>query len=335
MRLGIIYLTFLTLFSCSPKRIDQDYFTVQRVIAGNTLELVNGYHVKLIGIGKDAINRDYLNSLRGKKIKFQFDSRSPFKRLIAGANDKSFFAYATDANGQCVNSELLKKGAPLVIHPYLNDSLFTFIAYSGDREPTPNRNNNQPEPESTFGSRPENILADLIEACDYYSPTTRNFAVKNAGRSPGEYNIGQVISIYDAIRPPNWKYVNDPRSMEFFAKASQTINDTNLTGDCDDFAILMYSLIEAIGGKCRITFAWNENFGHAFTEVDISGLGKSEISRAISRRFNDYKVGNLNYRSDSEGEWLNLDWWAAYPGGEYMDYDQYVIFYPSEDRYSN
>ena len=113
------------------------------------------------------------------------------------------------------------------------------------------------------------------------NPITRNFAVELASKSLGSYNVGQIAYIYDYIYK-NWKYVSDPTGKEYFSKASETI-ENNLSGDCDDFAILLSSCIEAIGGNTRITFAQNSTGGHAYTEVRISQ--NEEESKELSQLY--------------------------------------------------
>ncbi|MBK7572688.1 MAG: transglutaminase domain-containing protein [Bacteroidetes bacterium] len=122
------------------------------------------------------------------------------------------------------------------------------------------------------------------------------------------------------MRPPKWKYVEDPRKNEYYSSASNTLTKTGLTGDCDDFAILMYSLITAIGGEARISFAWKKipdsdtYFGHAFTEVDIVTIPPETLVNTMIARFGEFNIDKINYDHDDKGVWLNLDWWAAYPG---------------------
>ena len=69
----------------------------------------------------------------------------------------------------------------------------------------------------------------INEAMDINNPITRSFSVQLASEYPGEYNLAQVCNIYDYIRN-NWKYVNDPRGLEYFEKASITIQN-GLSGD--------------------------------------------------------------------------------------------------------
>lgn len=177
---------------------------------------------------------------------------------------------------------------------------------------------------------------DLIsEAMDFENLVVRNLAAEIASeREEGEFNIRQVCEIYSYVRK-NWKYVNDPKGKEFFSSASNTIS-VNFKGDCDDFAILLASMIRAIGGEVRTSFAFNEKSGHAFTEVFLKDAPKKvreEIEKYYRKYFmqnlNKNTIGSIGYReAENGGIWLNLDWLSSYVGGVYFDYDRCDIFYP-------
>jgi hypothetical protein len=120
--------------------------------------------------------------------------------------------------------------------------------------------------------------------------------------------------------------------------------DNNLTGDCDDFAILIATAIESIGGRTRINFAFNDTTreGHAFTEVYFEDDPQELYNRInyhyqgiLESLFDMPKVDKINYRADRlKGYWLNLDYSSKYPGGSYFDYNRCTIFYPKENYYT-
>lgn len=164
----------------------------------------------------------------------------------------------------------------------------------------------------------------LVEACNYSNSSLRNNAVSIAGRNAGSYNLGQICDIFDYCYN-NWKYVNDPKGSEIIEYASNSITN-GLNGDCDDFAVLVCSMILSIGGEARINYAYGKDGGHAFTEVNI---GKTEIEEYISKRYkNVYDHSGIWTRTDKDGNnWLNLDWFAKHPGGKYFDYTHGTTFY--------
>ena len=127
----------------------------------------------------------------------------------------------------------------------------------------------------------ESTVDEIIKAADYTNPTTRDFAVKIAARydwSEGRYNLAQVVSIYEYLYD-NWKYVSDPYGIDYFSPASRTI-DLGLSGDCDDFAILMAAVIKAIGGTPRLTVAYGSEGNHMYTEVY---MGNEEHAKKIAK----------------------------------------------------
>ncbi len=185
-----------------------------------------------------------------------------------------------------------------------------------------------------YWSNPENkSLLQLVQACDYMNPNVRNTAVKIAGKYQGEYNIAQVCAIFDNCYK-SWHYVNDPEGKEYHAKASESIKN-GYNGDCDDFAILICSMILSIGGDARINFVYGPSFAHAFTEVNISKFDNSEVREFISKQYDLGSDKTLWYREGEDGKWLNLDWQASFPGGDYLNYSNGTAFYVKSKKMYN
>lgn len=158
------------------------------------------------------------------------------------------------------------------------------------------------------------IKKKIIAACDYRDNVVRSKAAEIASQTEGNFNIGQVCDIFDYCYD-NWKYVNDPYKGGLYQKASNTIQN-GLTGDCDDFAILMASLMLAVGGDARVNVAYMSDSGHAYTELNVGKTDMTVFANYIRARYGF--SGNIWYRTDSNGNnWLNLDWQARHPGGEY------------------
>ncbi len=188
--------------------------------------------------------------------------------------------------------------------------------------PGPEKSPQKPKPISTTPEIAKRISNSI-------NPTDREirfFGVTAAGESPGPYNIGQVCEIWYRVKE-NWKYVNDPRGFEYFAPAAETFWTHG--GDCDDFAIFLSSLIEAIGGRTRIILTQD----HAYCEVYIGDTQKKvdkiihniaqiDFDRNLQR---DHK---FHWHKDSAGYWLNLDWSADYPGGPFSQADRLIVVYP-------
>ena len=167
-------------------------------------------------------------------------------------------------------------------------------------------------------------MQELILSCDYKDKLVRNTAVALAGHSPGEFNLGQICDIFDYCYA-NWKYVSDPVTGDYFSSASETLVN-NLGGDCDDFAILVCSLILSIGGEARINFAYGDNAAHAFTEVNIGYTDKEKIANYLYARYGT-EISLWEHKDNQGNYWLNLDWQAQHPGGKYWKYNHGTSFY--------
>jgi hypothetical protein len=165
-------------------------------------------------------------------------------------------------------------------------------------------------------------MKDLIVACDYDNPTVRNNSVALVALSPGNFNLGQICDIFDLCYS-NWSYVNDPVTLNYCAKASETLKN-GLNGDCDDFAILLCSMILSVGGEARISYTYDDTSGHAFTEVNI---GKTNINQVKQYLIDRYDNTEIHYKKDQDGNlWLNLDWQGQYPGSKYWEYNSGTCF---------
>jgi PKD repeat protein len=181
----------------------------------------------------------------------------------------------------------------------------------------------------------ESITVDEVKKEINLKLNVGNQAVKDKGRSltveySGDRTIRQICSVYDYM-VGNWSYVPDTRGIEEFQYSNKSLEygkgKYSGQGDCDDFSILLASLIESIGGTSRIILAYGPMGGHAYTEVY---LGKAEgtdndADRMIKWLRNHYKVPEINAHTDLDtGEvWLNLDWWkepggAKHPGGPFF-----------------
>jgi len=168
---------------------------------------------------------------------------------------------------------------------------------------------------------------ELVNACNYTNSIVRNNAVSIAGQSAGTYNLGQICDVFDNCYN-NWKYVNDPKGSEVIEYASNTLSN-GFNGDCDDFAVLVCSMILSIGGEARINFAYGANGGHAFTEVNIGNTNTDDIENYISKRYKSvYSNDGIWSRTDEDNtKWINLDWFAKHPGGKYFEYNHGTTFY--------
>jgi hypothetical protein len=163
----------------------------------------------------------------------------------------------------------------------------------------------------------------LAAALSPMDPVTRNAAVKFAARTEGPFHVEQVAEVWAGVRK-DWRYVNDPQGREYFATATESIQNGYI-GDCDDFAVTLASMVIAIGGKARVVLMEGPEGGHAYAEACVQGE-PSKVAAALTKhyknKFRRYLTGaipkTISYRASTECPiWLNLDWSAAVPGGPY------------------
>lgn len=337
-------------FSGCSRSLTGDSFTVSGIEDGNTLRLVNGYRAVLLGIAPTKESESALQSYTNKDVWFVFDSSAEVEDFN-GLNQK-FYAYVFDRNpklgGSSINAVLLREGiSPLNASPLLVDSLelyekITQNINGGNSivkpvEPVPVPNNREEDRGVVFSEyvyEPyEGSWSDTPAvfdwACDFRSPCTRDFAASIAKRSPGPFNVGQICEIYRYLRE-KWSYVNDPKGEDYYVRASESIaSNARFTGDCDDFAILMASCMMAVGGKARITFSFKPDNGHAFAEVDISSFDYDEVESTICRYFSGVK----SLSTKENRKWLNLDWSASHPGGDYYAGSRTEIYEFENDKW--
>jgi PKD repeat protein len=165
---------------------------------------------------------------------------------------------------------------------------------------------------------------------------------------PGERTINQICSIYEHM-VGNWSYKSDIRGIEVFQYSNQSLEKGqgrfSGQGDCDDFAILLASLVESVGGTSRIILAYGPTGGHAYTEVYLGmaeDIPENKVQRMLAWLRKKYSVEEINTHTDlNTGDvWLNLDWWkdpntgrelVEHPGGPFYQAANQVTILTRED----
>lgn len=145
----------------------------------------------------------------------------------------------------------------------------------------------------------------LVESAE---PSIRNKAAEVARSYPGAYNIYQVCALFDMVKE-EIEYVSDPRGNDIWEPANVTLKIG--AGDCEDQAILLSSMIEAVGGTTRVYLTDT----HAFAAVYI-GNGTASTNIAVKGIKAYYGNVDVNYLTDEYGSWLMLDPTSSlYAGG--------------------
>jgi len=162
----------------------------------------------------------------------------------------------------------------------------------------------------------------ISKAVDFTNANVRNFAVnattKHFGTQQQKGKNRIMIQCFAVFKEINsrWNYVNDPKGREYIAFASESVQ--HFSGDCDDHAILMAASIKAIGGTPRIIHTG----GHLYPELLIGNNTDLETALYFIKEvlfIKESEFEQIHYHIDERGQiWLNLDYTATYPGGEFM-----------------
>jgi PKD repeat protein len=187
----------------------------------------------------------------------------------------------------------------------------------------------------------EDIIKSQVERSIEFDKETYAYSVA-IDIVPGCKNlptISQVCAINDYLKKGDrkkkeWDYVNDPRGVDSFKNASFSLKyggDRSVgKGDCDDYAIVVSSLIECIGGASLIVFAETEGKGaHMYSEVYLGKFGEDddnvkEIIKWLSGNYKNTSNIVVDYDLQKKEYWLNLDWDYPYPGGVKGKYSKYI-----------
>jgi len=154
-------------------------------------------------------------------------------------------------------------------------------------------------------TNPGQLFSQVNEKIDPYDVKVRTMAAASAKKYPGQYNIYQLCYLFDDTKD-NIQYISDPRGKDLWSTPGETI--TVGAGDCDDYAILLASLIEAIGGTSRVYLTDT----HAFAAAYI-GNNTEDIADAVG---NYYGPVPIYYTTDDYGCWLMMDPTSSiYAGG--------------------
>ncbi len=177
----------------------------------------------------------------------------------------------------------------------------------------------------------------LREAIDYSNPNVRNYAVNIANKHfESNRNLSPSLkwvhffSVFKDVHE-KWNYVYDPQNEDYYAKASETIEqlnfDNKFKGDCDDHSILMAAIIKAVGGevrlvKTKVKLKDGSTVGHMYPEVKFGDVKELEAVVYLIKNIyfpEETKGKNINYYQDNKGFiWLNFDYNDSYPGGSYQ-----------------
>ncbi len=172
----------------------------------------------------------------------------------------------------------------------------------------------------------------IYTALEPENPAVTQKSLELTENFDSEDRVSKICTIFDFVYR-GWNYSRDPFGQEYFEKAGVSIY--TMTGDCDDYAILMVSMFKSLGGDGRVICV----SGHAYPEVLLGkDLSSEELDKLLAG-INEYysskgsrsRLRRLNYHKDSDGTfWLNMDYQQRLPGGRFYEYaadaEHLVIF---------
>jgi len=168
----------------------------------------------------------------------------------------------------------------------------------------------------------------IQQKVNYKDSSVRAFAVKYSLMYFDEYypkyrQICRQFSLLKYIKI-NFKYVSDPSNFDYFASPQESIE--LMAGDCDDYSILIASVLKAIGANVRII--WSPK--HVYPELYCGD--KATFEKYVSAIYTlfEQEIGKkrIYYRIDkNENYWINIDYTDLYPGSVYHSDEVLSIIY--------
>ncbi len=159
--------------------------------------------------------------------------------------------------------------------------------------------------------------------CGKFTPTDIDvrIAASNAIQNhPGAYSVNQLVDIYDWVTT-NVFYQNVPLDMNAPYYPNETLKTKS--GDCKNQAMLVASMVEAVGGNAKVLLI--PDCHHAFAEVYIGNDSNSKaVFDAIRAHYEDASNATLHYHystvNGTREIWLIFDTAGAwYPGATIED----------------
>jgi len=168
----------------------------------------------------------------------------------------------------------------------------------------------------------------IQQKVNYTDSAVRCFAVEKSLIYFNEYypkykQICRQLSLIKYIKN-NYRYVSDPSGFDYFATPNESI--ALMAGDCDDYSILMASVIKAIGGNVRIIWAPR----HVYPELFCGDKASFDKYLSAIYIFFEKEIRNkqIYYRIDkNQNYWLNIDYTDKYPGSVYFCDEVLSIIY--------
>lgn len=150
----------------------------------------------------------------------------------------------------------------------------------------------------------EDYYNTLNELVDFDIVDDNGWVASIQSTAPGDYDLLQVIAAFELVTR-TITYLSDDSDQYVGNDHWQSAGETMElgTGDCEDQAVLMASIVTALGGNCRI----NLISGHAFATVYI---GDSENDTLLATECVQAYYGTdvpVFWITDELGYWMVID----------------------------
>ena len=118
---------------------------------------------------------------------------------------------------------------------------------------------------------------------------------------------GEVDAIH-AWMQRTIRYTRDPIGQERVQTPEHTAFVVR-AGDCDDFAVIVASCIQAVGGRARIVHGFSGSSGHAWAELWLGDGERGRAALARAAKAAGRPGWTPAHTKDAKGGvWLVLDW---------------------------
>jgi hypothetical protein len=152
--------------------------------------------------------------------------------------------------------------------------------------------------------------------CDKFTPTdldVRRAAADAIAPHPGPFSVNQILDVYDYVNK-NVFYQNVPVNLTYQPYSPVETLATK-SGDCKNHAVLIASMVEAIGGSARVLLV--PGCSHAFAEVYVGDKKDADaLSQAVFSHYNNEHM-RVNWHGDENNSqaWFIMDTaGGSYPG---------------------
>lgn len=133
-------------------------------------------------------------------------------------------------------------------------------------------------------------------------------------------NVGYMAEVFEWVRG-NVRYVPDPVGIEYVQSPQETLEVG--AGDCEDMAILVASLYEAVGIPARLLHVESYESGHMYAQARCGPLSPKAYADAITsyyeRRFSR-SVSGVQTTTHQGLQWVPSDPACATHLGDYEGY---------------